>query len=528
MGLCNLANPFSSIAKHFSHIHTHTISNSSHVPLSRPHMALLLAPLFLLLLLPAAAMLARARMRRHRDRVGVVPSGSFGWPVVGETLEFVSAAYSPRPESFMDRRRERHGKVFKSHLFGSPTIVSTDAEVSRFVLQSDARSFVPSYPKSLLELMGSSSILLINGALQRRIHGLIGAFFKSSQLKSQITADMQSYVRCSMSTWADGQPILIQNQAKHLVFQILVKGLIGLEPGKEMLFLKQEFQEFIAGLMSLPVKLPGTRLYKSLQAKKRMVMLVKKIIEEKRRRNRNWNDGIGPIPKDVIDVLINDPSGQLTDDLISDNMIDLMIPAEDSVPVLITLAVKYLSDSPLALRQLEEENMELKERKSQLEEELEWNDYMSLSFTQDVITETLRLGNIIGGIMRKAVRDVEVKGHLIPKGWCVFTYFRSVHLDDSIYEEPMRFNPWRWKEMVDVSTCSFTPFGGGQRLCPGLDLARLEASIFLHHLVTSFTWVAEVDQVVNFPTVRMKGGLPVRVTKKTEAWEPIPFARVQS
>jgi cytochrome P450 len=37
-----------------------------------------------------------------------------------------------------------------------------------------------------------------------------------------------------------------------------------------------------------------------------------------------------------------------------------------------------------------------------------------------------------------------------------------------------------------MSNGSFTPFGGGQRLCPGLDLARLEASIFFHHLVTSF------------------------------------------
>ena len=41
----------------------------------------------------------------------------------------------------------------------------------------------------------------------------------------------------------------------------------------------------------------------------------------------------------------------------------------------------------------------------------------------------------------------------------------------------------------DMSTSSFTPFGGGLRLCPGLDLARLEASIFLHHLVTSFRYV---------------------------------------
>ncbi|RWW67221.1 hypothetical protein BHE74_00025353 [Ensete ventricosum] len=55
------------------------------------------------------------------------------------------------------------------------------------------------------------------------------------------------------------------------------------------------------------------------------------------------------------------------------------------------------------------------------------------------------MGNIISGIMRKAVKDVEIRGHLIPKGWCVFTYFRSVHLDEKHYEEAYKFNPWRWK-----------------------------------------------------------------------------------
>jgi Cytochrome P450 len=39
----------------------------------------------------------------------------------------------------------------------------------------------------------------------------------------------------------------------------------------------------------------------------------------------------------------------------------------------------------------------------------------------------------------------------------------------------------------ETSTSTFMPFGGGQRLCPGLDLARLEAAIFLHHLVTTFS-----------------------------------------
>lgn len=49
-------------------------------------------------------------------------------------------------------------------------------------------------------------------------------------------------------------------------FQVLVKILISLHPGQRMEFLKKQFQEFIAGLMALPVNIPGSRLYQSLQA----------------------------------------------------------------------------------------------------------------------------------------------------------------------------------------------------------------------------------------------------------------------
>lgn len=77
-----------------------------------------------------------------------------------------------------------------------------------------------------------------------------------------------------------------------------------------------------------------------------MVKLVKKAILSRK------SSGISKVPKDVIDVLLSDTSEQLTDDLIAENMIDMMIPGEDSVPVLMTLAVKYLSDCPAALQQL--------------------------------------------------------------------------------------------------------------------------------------------------------------------------------
>jgi len=33
------------------------------------------------------------------------------------------------------------------------------------------------------------------------------------------------------------------------------------------------------------------------------------------------------------------------------------------------------------------------------------------------------------------------------------------------------------------------PFGGGPRLCPGADLAKVEIAFFLHHLVLNYRYL---------------------------------------
>lgn len=39
---------------------------------------------------------------KHKNQL---PLGTLGWPFIGETIEFVSCAYTDHPESFMDKRR---------------------------------------------------------------------------------------------------------------------------------------------------------------------------------------------------------------------------------------------------------------------------------------------------------------------------------------------------------------------------------------------------------------------------------------
>ncbi|KAH9711216.1 3-epi-6-deoxocathasterone 23-monooxygenase CYP90C1 [Citrus sinensis] len=263
-------------------------------------------------------------------------------------------------------------------------------------------------------------------------------------------------------------------------------------PGEDLNFLKKEFEEFLKGLICLPIKFPGTRLYKSLKAKERLLKMVRKIVEERKLTMEEISDEKG-VAKDAVDVLLRDngeanEKQSLSLDFISSNIIEMMIPGEETVPMAMTLAVKFLTDSPVALKQLTFESQGSR---------ICWENLclptrvgtssLGCGTGLKVINETLRMANIINGVWRKALKDVEIKGHLIPKGWCVLTSFLSVHMDEENYDNPYQFDPWRWEKMgAAINNNIFTPFGGGQRLCPGFELSRLEISIFLHHLVTTY------------------------------------------
>lgn len=448
-----------------------------------------------------------------------VPKGSSGWPFIGETLDFIASSYTSKPVTFMQKRKAMYGKVFRTHLLGKPVIVSTDPEINKVVLQNHGSIFIPSYPKSITELFGESSILRMNGAVHKRVHASIGRFLKSPELKSHITRDIETSVKLSLENWKHSHLVYIQDQTNQLTFEILVKVLMSLGPGEEMELFKKEYKEFIKGLICLPIKLPGSQLYKSLKAKERLQKMIRRIIEERLMyKTASGTNKIAATSSntDAIDVLLHDRSeaDQCQPlDFIAGNIIEMMVPGEDSVPMVMTLAVKYLSDNPVALKQLVDENMDLKRQKVCTGNSYAWTDYMSLTFTQNVISETLRMANIINAIWRQSTKDVEINGYLIPKGWCVLASLTSVHMDEQNYENPYHFDPWRWeKKGIVASSYTFSPFGGGQRLCPGLEFSRLEISIFLHHLVTTYRWVAEKDEIVYFPTVKMKRKLPISVT----------------
>jgi cytochrome P450 family 26 subfamily A len=89
------------------------------------------------------------------------------------------------------------------------------------------------------------------------------------------------------------------------------------------------------------------------------------------------------------------------------------------------------------------------------------------------------------------------------------------HLSPQFFPNPERFDPSRF-EGIGPQPFTYLPFGGGPRMCPGSEFARIEMVVFLHHLVLNYEWsmIDPHEQMIMNPFQTFQKGLQLRIHKK--------------
>uniref|UniRef100_A0A0D9VW70 Cytochrome P450 85A1 n=1 Tax=Leersia perrieri TaxID=77586 RepID=A0A0D9VW70_9ORYZ len=455
------------------------------------------------LVVVVSSLLLRWNEVRYSRKSGL-PPGTMGWPLVGETTEFLKQG-----PSFMKARRLRYGSLFRTHILGCPTVVCMEPELNRRALAaSEGRGLVPGYPQSMLDILGRNNIAAVQGSLHRSMRGAMLSLVRPAIIRSSLLPKIDSFMRSHLAGWSEsnGGLLDIQSKTKEMALLSALRQIAGVSAGPLSDALMKELYTLVLGTISLPINLPGTNYYQGFKARKKFVAMLEQMIAERR--------SSGQVHDDMLDALLTGDEGtreKLTDEQIIDLIITLIYSGYETMSTTSMMAVKYLSDHPKALEQLRKEHFDIREGKGP-EDAIDWNDFKSMTFTRAVIFETLRLATVVNGLLRKTTQDVEMNGYVIPKGWRIYVYTREINYDPFLYPDPMAFNPWRWLEKNMESHPHFMLFGGGSRMCPGKEVGTVEIATFLHYFVTQYRWEEEGNNtILKFPRVEAPNGLHIRV-----------------
>ena len=119
---------------------------------------------------------------------------------------------------------------------------------------------------------------------------------------------------------------------------------------------------------------------------------------------------------------------------------------------------------------------------------LTYDDLKELKYTQYCIKEAMRLYPPVTAIFRQLDYDLEIDGHLFPKGMHFRIPIGSIHNNPVIWPNPEVYDPMRFhpSNAVGRDPYAYLPFSAGSRNCIGQNFALNEEKTVVASIVNHF------------------------------------------
>ncbi|GAU20410.1 hypothetical protein TSUD_12280 [Trifolium subterraneum] len=215
-----------------------------------------------------------------------LPPGHLGWPLIGNMLAFINDFKSGHPDSFINNLISRYGRtgIYKSHLFGSPSIIICDADMCRRVLIDD-ETFKLGYPKSTLDVIRCKFFWSSSREEQKRFKRLISVLTIGQNTLEMYLTRMEHIVINSLEELSSmSDPVDFLKEMKNISFNIITEIFMGSCNQQIINKIENSFTEMYGALFSMPINFPGFAFHKGLLL--------------------SFEDGWKPEDEDIVDMMI--------------------------------------------------------------------------------------------------------------------------------------------------------------------------------------------------------------------------------
>lgn len=433
-----------------------------------------------------------------------LPPGRLGLPVIGESI-----SYLRDPEGFIANRQQQYGNIFKTHLFGRPTIALIGADAVRFLFSNDGQRLEMTNTPNFEILLGAKSIGVQTGAAHQTLRRQLFQAFQPRALESYAVT-MEAVTQHYLRKWEQMRTLTWYKELKKYTLDIACRLFIGVSTAADEP-LEKIYEAWSGGLLTIPVRLPGSKFDRAVRAREHLLARFDRLIDQRQQHPST--------EQDVLSILLmakDEEGNALSRADIKDNILGMLIAGHETLTSALTSFCLLMAQHPEVLEAVCNEQAKLRFPKLLNSETLK-----QMTYLEQVLKEVLRVvPPVVRSGSRKVLQSCEFSGCSIPKGWDVYYQIPETHQDSQIYTHPERFDPDRFspeRSEDKQKVFSHIPFGGGIRECLGKEFARLEMKLFAALLVRDYVWELvpgqNLERVV-LPFSRPRDGLKVKFSRR--------------
>ncbi|KAK1319767.1 Premnaspirodiene oxygenase [Acorus calamus] len=167
---------------------------------------------------------------------------------------------------------------------------------------------------------------------------------------------------------------------------------------------------------------------------------------------------------------------------------DMFAAGTETSYILLEWIMAELVKNPNVMNKAKVEITQIMKGKSTIDED----DLDHMVYLRAIIKEALRLHPPLPlSVPQESMEDTMIKNYKIPARTTVIVNLWSIGRDTEHWESPEMFLPERFIDSpLDYKGLDFQyiPFGGGRRICPGMQFAMIDAKLALANLIHHFEW----------------------------------------
>jgi cytochrome P450 len=397
---------------------------------------------------------------------------------------------------FMAKLALQHGPIFTfvpeaGPLAGRDAVYLVGPEANRFVLLSGREHF--SHDLGWTPIVGETlgqGLLNMDPPEHSRHRALMNPAFTASFMARYLPL-MQRVIAQRTGAWVDREYTDLLSEAREITFDVAAVALVGFDTGAQVDWLRERYYTLLHG-PDLDTGDDWEQVMQRLtRVREELQRSLLELIDARRRGNSDASHD------DVLGMLVNardESGGALSDEQLLAHVNILLVAGHETTTTLGAWLLYLLGTHAAYAERIQAELLNVL---GQREAPLTTDALHRLPLLSAAIREAGRLQSPVMLLPRGVLSDFDFGTFRVAAGTPVFLAIAAGHHLPTIFSEPERFDPDRFlppREEDRRNPYALATFGGGPRICLGINFAQVEVTALVAHVLRKYRLVAPRDQ----------------------------------